>query len=138
MYNKFKASVLIKHWVRSFVIFQFVTSVSWYRDIKVRKVSQLNLYVWETKCKSYILTLSRRRPLSYRNQSIDLLRKSMDWFLYNNSLRLERVKLKNSLRITCYLLFWMRRPQATEMPICTHFFFPSGICKGYLRRWDWL
>ena len=27
------------------------------------------------------LTLSRRRPLSYRNQSIDLLRKSMDWFL---------------------------------------------------------
>ena len=38
------------------------------------------------------LTLSRRRPLSYRNQSIDLLRKSMDWFLYDNGLRLERVK----------------------------------------------
>ena len=38
------------------------------------------------------LTLSRRRPLSYRNQSIDLLRKSMDWFLYDNDLRLERVK----------------------------------------------
>ena len=39
------------------------------------------------------LTLSRRRPLSYRNQSIDLLRKSMDWFLYHNGLRLERVNL---------------------------------------------
>ena len=38
------------------------------------------------------LTLSRRSPLSYRNQSIDLLYKSMDWFLYDNSLRLERVK----------------------------------------------
>ena len=38
------------------------------------------------------LTLSRRRPLSYRKQSIDLLRKSMNWFLYDNSLRLERVK----------------------------------------------
>ena len=38
------------------------------------------------------LTLSRRRPLSYRNQSTDLLRKSMDWFLYDNGLRLERVK----------------------------------------------
>ena len=38
------------------------------------------------------LTLSRRRPLSYRNQSIDLLRKLMDWFLYDNGLRLERVK----------------------------------------------
>ena len=38
------------------------------------------------------LTLSWRRPLSYRNQSIDLLRKSMDWFLYDNGLRHERVK----------------------------------------------
>ena len=38
------------------------------------------------------LTLSRRSPLSYRNQSIDLLYKSMDWFLYDNDLRLERVK----------------------------------------------
>ena len=37
------------------------------------------------------LTLSRRRPLSYRNQSIDLLCKSMDWFLYNNYPRHERV-----------------------------------------------
>ena len=33
------------------------------------------------------LTLSRRRPLSYRNQSIDLLCKPMDWFLYDNGLR---------------------------------------------------
>ena len=38
------------------------------------------------------LTLSRRRPLSYRNQSIDLLCKSLDWFLHNNGLRHERVK----------------------------------------------
>ena len=41
------------------------------------------------------LTLSRRRLLSYRNQSIDLLRKSMDWFLYDNGLRLERVNTSN-------------------------------------------
>ena len=39
-----------------------------------------------------ILTLSRRRPLSYRNQSINLQSKSMDWFLYDNGLCLERVK----------------------------------------------
>ena len=39
-----------------------------------------------------ILTLSRRIPLSYRNQSIDLHSKSMNWFLYDNGLRLERVK----------------------------------------------
>ena len=38
------------------------------------------------------LTLSWRRPLSYRNQSIDLLRKSMDWGLFGNGLGHERVK----------------------------------------------
>ena len=38
------------------------------------------------------LTLSWRRPLSYKNQSTDLLHKSMDWFLYDNGLRHERVK----------------------------------------------
>ena len=62
-------------------------------------------------------------PLSCRNQSIDLLCKSMDWFLYDNRLRHERVKwwdiqkinfeigyLKNfdikplSLHIPCQLL----------------------------------
>ena len=38
------------------------------------------------------LTLSWRRPLLYSNQSIDLDSKSMDWFLYDNGLRHERVK----------------------------------------------
>ena len=39
-----------------------------------------------------LLTLSWRRLLSYRNQSIDLLGKSMDWFLYDKDLRHERMK----------------------------------------------
>ena len=39
------------------------------------------------------LTLSWRRAISYRNQSIDLLHKSMDWFLYDIGLRHERVKV---------------------------------------------
>ena len=38
------------------------------------------------------LTLSRQRPISYRNQSIDLQSESMDWFLYDIDLRHERVK----------------------------------------------
>ena len=38
------------------------------------------------------LTLSWRRPIQYRNQSIDLRSKSVDWFLYVNGLRHERVK----------------------------------------------
>ena len=45
-------------------------------------LSRLDLY----------LTLSWRKPLSYRNQSIDLFRKSMDWFLYDIDLRHERVE----------------------------------------------
>ena len=49
------------------------------------KVSLTILWGW-------CLTLSRRRPISYRNQSIDLLCKSVDWFLYNIGLRRERVK----------------------------------------------
>ena len=39
------------------------------------------------------LTLLGRRSLSYRNQSIDLQSKSMDWFLQDRDLRHERVKL---------------------------------------------
>ena len=39
----------------------------------------------------YILNLSRRRLLSYRNQSIDLLDKSLDWFLFDKDIRLESV-----------------------------------------------
>ena len=39
------------------------------------------------------LTLSWRRQLSYRNQSIDLRSKSMDWFLYDSGLRHERFNI---------------------------------------------
>ena len=39
-----------------------------------------------------ILTISWRRLLTSRNQSIDLRSKSMDWFPYDNGLRHERVK----------------------------------------------
>ena len=44
------------------------------------------------KCSLVQLTLSWRRPLSYRNQSIDFQCKSIEWFLYGNGLRHERVK----------------------------------------------
>ena len=48
------------------------------------------------------LTLSRWRPLSYRNQSIDLLGKSMDWFLYENGLRPERIKIPKFFIFSSY------------------------------------
>ena len=47
--------------------------------------------------KSVNLTLSWRRAL-YRNQSIDLLRKSMDRFLYDNGLSHERVNFHEKLK----------------------------------------
>ena len=47
----------------------------------------------------YYLTLSWRRPMSDRNQSIDLLRKSMDWFLYDIGLHHERV---NNAKVVTY------------------------------------
>ena len=37
-------------------------------------------------------TLSWWRSISYRNQSIDLQNKSMDWFLYDRDLRHEKIK----------------------------------------------
>ena len=52
------------------------------------------------------LTLSWRRPLSYRNQSIDLLHKLMDWFLYDNGLRHERIKLSDSIWQYNLILPW--------------------------------
>ena len=42
------------------------------------------------------LTLSWQRPSSYTNQSIDLLWKSMDRFLYDNGLHHERVKKRHN------------------------------------------
>ena len=55
------------------------------------------------------LTLSWRRSLSNRNQSINLLSKSMNWLLYDRDLYQERVKKKmnvlhcvKSVRIRSY------------------------------------
>ena len=48
------------------------------------------------------LTLSWRWSLSYRNQSIDLHSKLMDWFLYGRVLRHERVNCQHpNIRFTC-------------------------------------
>ena len=39
------------------------------------------------------VTLSWRKFLSYRNQFINLIYKSVDWFLYDRDLRHERVNI---------------------------------------------
>ena len=59
-------------------------------------------------------TLSWQRPLSYRNQPIGLQSKSVDWFLYDNGLRHERVNdfwpptiFTKSFYLSCLTGFWI-------------------------------
>ena len=76
------------------------------------------------------LTLSRRRPLSYRNQSTDLLCKSMDWFLYDNGLRLERVKQANKHAKKIPKLF------TTCNRVKSHLIFKSAAILGSKTSWS--
>ena len=55
--------------------------------------TKMFVFFWKILKYDDSLTLSWRRPLSCRNQSIDLQIKSMDWFLYDKGLRHERVKM---------------------------------------------
>ena len=65
-------------------------------------------YLKLSKINHWALTLSWRRPLSYRNQSIDLLCKSVDWFLYDKILRHERVKFIEKLTL-CLSWHFMKK-----------------------------
>ena len=55
------------------------------------KIASIHKWVWGTL--HTFKTSLTRRPLSYRNQFIDLLWKSIDWFLYDNGLSHDKVKL---------------------------------------------
>ena len=79
----------------------------WLRTVNMRFVRE-NPIQSQPHCNavySQYLTLSCRRPLSYRNQSIDLLRKSVDWFLYDNGLRHERVKQNCQILVMSRITF---------------------------------
>ena len=68
--------------------------------IKAKKPNCLTQFrALQMDCDSALcLTLSWQRSLSYRTQSIDLLAKSVDWFLYDKSLRDERVRWNSNNR----------------------------------------
>ena len=78
------------------------------------------LYVFRQYLIIYLLelTFSWWTPLSYRNQSIDLPSKSMDWFLYDNSFHHERVKTK----VFCEVF-------------ATYFYKRESIGRQFLRNW---
>ena len=87
------------------------------------------------------LTLSWWRSISYRNQSVDLQRKLMDWFLYDIALGHERVKRLYDklppfyvlLSISLYakhtknwvLFFRIMKPGKVLEPRGFRFFFPN-------------
>ena len=90
----------------------------------------------------FLFTLSWRRPLSYRNQSIDLLCKSMDWFLYDNSLRHERVKMgkKWIQHILCsskiLFCFWIDAYIFFQMVIFATLFRRCPTLWKWCRKWQ--
>ena len=71
-----------------------IVTIRFRSDWQMIKVSwyQIACY-FDNESKRTYLALSWPRPLWYKNQSIDLLRKSMDWLLYDTGLHNERVKI---------------------------------------------
>ena len=66
------------------------------------------------------------RSISYRNQSIDLQSKSMDWFLYDADLRHERVKQVFDLRlIESY--FKPQNAGCSKFQVICNKFFPRHV-----------
>ena len=82
-----------------------LTRVGWLFLYKQLPTLKLRAFVWHLSFTKFLLIIQltvfsthrRRRSASYRNLPIDLLNKSMDWFLYDRDLRHERVK---SLRLS--------------------------------------
>ena len=81
----------------------------------------------QSKITTSILTLLWRKAISHRNQSIDFLCKSMDWFLYDRDIRHERVTYMRPwdfLRRWCSIKFKYRG----EFRTC-HTFVMRLFCK---------
>ena len=72
------------------------------RDFKISSFSSVYIYIfflWNTRCLINRINLgfSWRRSLSYGNQCLDLLCKSLGWLLYCRDHRQERVIMKQKL-----------------------------------------
>ena len=82
---------------------------------------------------AWYLTFSWWRSLSYRNQSIYMLCKSMDWFLYRSDLHHERVNKKNLISLHLLMFAFVGfEVQAREMSI----WFSCMEIPIKKRRWD--
>ena len=71
-------------------------------------ITRIFLYIFlESFLSTTILTISWWRCVLYRNQSIDLLSKLMEWFLYDRDLHHERVNHSSGI-IRMRILNWLR------------------------------
>ena len=76
-------------------------------------------YISRSSSNNISLTLSWRRPILYRNQSIDLLRKSVDWFLYDIGLRHGKVKEE------WWIHDWQKEFERKDLALHFHFLFEN-------------
>ena len=80
---------------------------------------------------TFLLTLSWQRPISYRNQSIDLLFKSMDWFLRDNDLHHERAKMGKKWRKILSPIYSLKFKN-NSFWIGAYIFFSNGHIRNVL------
>ena len=80
------------------IVLKFSEKFSLNNSYTISKKKKITWFLdpWHST-KEQILALSWRRSLSYRNQFIDLQSKSVDWFLYDNGFRHERVNWLSTL-----------------------------------------
>ena len=71
-------------------IFKYIFKINRLHKVKMANNYQSPALICSTVTHGWSLALSWQRSLSYRNQSIDLLCKSTDWFLYDRYLHFER------------------------------------------------
>ena len=85
-----------------------------------------------------LLTHTWQRPLSYRNQSINLLCISVDWFLYDRDLRHERIKsLRKFTTIRSKTLFqgnYFSWKGSLKMTLCEIFLLTSSEIRWKLWK----
>ena len=78
-----------------------------FSELLVFNFSKLSFSQISMFCPYICVTLSWRRSLSYRNQTIDLLNKSMGWFLYDRNLLMKELTHFPSMLRFC--LPWKQR-----------------------------
>ena len=93
LFGKFGVLCFLKTPVLRFALLPYYRRViTWNKKHSSKQVVPITYHWRKGFLQLLFSTLSWRRPLSYRNQSTDLQCKSMDWFLYDNGSRHERVK----------------------------------------------